>query len=97
MVLTSLIVMAHLWIVEEDNGKWNHCLQATDNEGRDLLISYTGDSPLGEANEKFPVTIEKLDCSQIVPPGHRREYRQYPAGGFLCEATGVFRQYQRGE
>lgn len=97
ITLTAVIVMAHLWIVEEDNKKWNHCFHAVDNDGRDLLISYTGDTALGKENEKFPIRFDKLECSQVVPPGHRRESRRYPSGGFLCNAEGADRQYVRGD
>jgi len=92
-VLTGLLLWSHLWIVENDNGKWNHCLHARDSVGRDLLISYTGDAPLGKEGEQFYVSLDKITCTQVVRDGGRRESRPYPAGGFICNTDQAERQH----
>lgn len=85
--LASWFIAAQLWIVEEDAGKWNHLLRMVSAEDRrSILISYTGDAPLGKEGESIQVYLQDIRCDQVQKQGARTYDRAYPNGAWICTA-----------
>lgn len=91
LTFATIFLHAQIWILENDNGKWNHMLHRVDiDDKRHLLISYTGDEPLGQEGEYVSTVFTNLKCDQVLAKSSRSVGdRAYPGGAYICTAEGV--------